>query len=371
MNYSKYYKSSSYYGSDKIIKKYLKLNINKNLPIVIPHGVDYFQHENYILDSSCLEPIYLCLRDDIYNKVKKTNRIPIKFPHPWIFILNENKVKKGSGTIFVAPPCSHKQYQYFYDKINLKKFRKPWKAIIKHRGAKKEHFEWWKRKGIHPLTAGDMKNPFFYNNLFKILNDSQDVILCNMSSAGIFAASMGKKVRFVENFYLTDLETNEVEFPKLKSKNYQKVKKTWKNILSRNKFVSKKTALFLLGAKYLNKKKLMKKILIQSIEKSENYPIYFTNLNKFFYKLILKLSNFNENFIKLLPNPYQKIKKKMAEILRLQTININTINDFGYYGLGGKFSYPEKKKINTYKLKKPEPGHVPKAKKKYKNLFNI
>ena len=70
-----------------------------------------------------------------------------------------------------------------------------------------------------------MKNPFFYNNLFKILNDSQDVILCNMSSAGIFAASMGKKVRFVENFYLTDLETNEVEFPKLKSKNYQKVKK--------------------------------------------------------------------------------------------------------------------------------------------------
>ena len=56
MNYSKYYKSSSYYGSDKIIKKYLKLNINKNLPIVIPHGVDYFQHENYILDSSSLEP---------------------------------------------------------------------------------------------------------------------------------------------------------------------------------------------------------------------------------------------------------------------------------------------------------------------------
>ena len=40
----------------------------------------------------------------------------------------------------------------------------------------------------------------------------------------------------------------------------------------------------------------------------------------------------------------------MAEILRLQTININTINDFGYYGLGGKFSYPEKKKIQNEKI---------------------
>ena len=49
-----------------------------------------------------------------------------------------------------------------------------------------------------------------------------DVILCNMSSAGNFAASMGKKVRFVENFYLTDLETNEVEFPKLKKQELSK-----------------------------------------------------------------------------------------------------------------------------------------------------
>ena len=119
MNFDKFYKSSLYYGSDEILKNYLNLKTNKKLPIVIPHGVDYYQHERYTLDSNSLEPSYICLRDDIYSKIKLTNRLAIKFPHPWIFIIKKKKIKTGKGTLFVAPPCSIVQYNEFYNKIDF------------------------------------------------------------------------------------------------------------------------------------------------------------------------------------------------------------------------------------------------------------
>ena len=371
MSYHRFYNSSSYYGSDKIIMKYLDLHYNYKLPLVIPHGIDFFQHEKYLLDFNCLEPIYICLRDDIFKTVKKTSRVPLKFPHPWLFLIKQNKIKKGEGTLFIAPPCSIEQYQNFFNSLNLKKFKKPWRVMIKHRGVNKKDFLWWKNKGINPLTAGEMKNPHFYEKLFKILNNSNEIILCNMSSAGIFAAALGKKVGFIKNFYLTDLETNEVKYPKYKNKNYTKVKKTWKKILSVNKIVSKKTAYFLLGAKYFKKKKLMKKELLIAIKLAENNPIYSVISSKYLNKLILKLTDYNENFIKLFPNPIKKIRDKIINLFGLSTLSLNTINDFGYYKLGGKFSYPMSKKIYINKLENPEPGHVPKEKKKYKNLFNF
>ena len=53
MNFDKFYKCLLY-GSDKIIKKYLDLKINKKFPIVIPHGIDYHQHEHYLLDTNSM-----------------------------------------------------------------------------------------------------------------------------------------------------------------------------------------------------------------------------------------------------------------------------------------------------------------------------
>ena len=50
----------------------------------------------------------------------------------------------------------------------------------------------------------------FYQKLFDILNSANTVVLCNMSSAGIFAGSLGKKIDIVENYELSDLETDDV-----------------------------------------------------------------------------------------------------------------------------------------------------------------
>ena len=86
MNFDKFYKSSSYYGSDKIIKKYLDLKINKKFPIVIPHGIDYHQHEHYLLDTNSIEPVYLCLRDDVYKRVNSTKDLQLNFLTHGFFI---------------------------------------------------------------------------------------------------------------------------------------------------------------------------------------------------------------------------------------------------------------------------------------------
>ena len=364
MEYDKFYKSSAYYGSDKIIKSYLKLNLKKKLPIVIPHGIDFYQHEKYILDWNCVEPTYLCLRDDIYKKIKLTNRDAIKFPHPWLFLLKQKKIKKGKGTLFITPPCSPEQYMEFYNKIDLTNFNKPWISLIKHRGAKKSHFTWWKKKGFKTVTAGNMKNKLFYHNLFRIINSAEEVTLCNMSSAGIFSAAMGKKITFIKDFKLSDLETMDVEFPKPRSNNYLKVHKVWRNIFFSKKHISKKTALSLLGSKYFKSKNLLKKEILKSFYLSKKKPLFLETSNSFIYLVMIYLLKLNDKIIKFFPNPIQKIVKKFMNFFRLSCLKYNTINDFGYYKIGGKFEKPTSQNVYLFKLDKPEPGHVPKFKKK-------
>ena len=62
---------------------------------------------------------------------------------------------------------------------------------------------------------------------------------------------------------------------------------------------------------------------------------------------MIKLLNLNENFIKLFPQPFKKIKSKFIRKIGLATLNFNTINDFGYYKIKGNFNYPKSKK-NLY-----------------------
>ena len=363
MNFDKFYKSSSYFGSDKILKNYLNLETNKKLPVVIPHGVDYYQHEKYILDLNSLEPSYICLRDDIYNKIKLSKRLAIKFPHPWIFLIKKKKIKKGKGTLFVAPPCSLAQYKEFYNKIDFQKYKGPFSVLIKHRGMKKSHMNWWKKKGIKAFTAGNMMDKKFYYKLFDILNASNKIVLCNMSSAGIFAATIEKKIDVVENYELSDLETDDVKFPLPNSVNYRKVNQIWKTIVFSDRKKSKTLSLNLLGSKYFDSKKKLRNKIIETFKYAQKKPLYSNISNSYLYFLMIKLLNYNENIIKLFPNPFKKIKNKIISKIGLNTLNLNTINDFGYYKIKGDFVYPKTKKVFLYNITNPEPGHVPIKKK--------
>jgi len=69
-SFSSLYQSSEYYGSKVIFNKYLGFNKNFPFPITIPHGVDFYHAEKHI-DIDSIEPIYGCLRNDIFNDAKK------------------------------------------------------------------------------------------------------------------------------------------------------------------------------------------------------------------------------------------------------------------------------------------------------------
>ena len=108
------------------------------------------------------------------------------------------------------------------------------------------------------------------------------------------------------------------------------------------------------------------------IKKTNLRPIHLKNTRTgLIYLLFLSLIKINNNFIKLFPNPFKKLKFKIINLLGLSTLNFNIIDDFAYYKIGGEFKLPKTKKIFLFKLKKPEPGHVPKTKKKYKYLLNV
>src|ERR1039457_4307263 len=102
-------------GCDEIIISTLRLNKEMSLPITIPHGVD-FHHLMTDLDIHCHEPIYMAFRDDIAERVAKFKAV-LKFPHPWLLIISEQKIQKGQGTLFVAPPPSLRNFEAMKSKI--------------------------------------------------------------------------------------------------------------------------------------------------------------------------------------------------------------------------------------------------------------
>ena len=278
------------------------------------------------------------------------------------FYIKNKKIKKARE-LYLCPPCSLSKYKDFYDKVDFRKYKSPFSVLIKHRGMKKNHVKWWKKKGIKAFTAGNMVDEKFYQKLFDILNSANTVVLCNMSSAGIFAGSLGKKIDIVENYELSDLETDDVKFPSPNSLNYRKVNQIWKTLIFSDRKSSIKLSLNLLGSKYFESKKNLRKKIFKAFDYAKKKPLYFNSSNKYLYNFMIKLLNLNENFIKLFPQPFKKIKSKFIRKIGLATLNFNTINDFGYYKIKGNFNYPKSKKIYISNIINPEPGHVPIKKK--------
>jgi len=354
-NLDKFFYSAKYYGSNIIIKKYLNLK-NDFFPITIPHGVDFFFHEKLVIDLQANEPIYCCFRDDIYETAKKI-KVAIKFPHPWLFLIKNNKKnqKNSSGSLFVLPPPSYDIFDKTYKKIKLGNYPKPWGVLLKERGLSAEHKNWWIKKNFYVHSAGTMNDFNFYYKLLNILNIYSKIILPNMSSVGIFAASINKDIGILPNLTIKIIDTEKVIIPQVNSINYIKTQKVWKNLLSKKRGVAKKQALFLLGNKYL--KKNLKAQLLKSFNKIRNKPFFFKKLYPpFIYKILIFFLCLGIPIHKIIDKNFKDLSNKFLYVIKRKKVIVNQISYFGYFNIKGKFIKPKINYYNMNELKNISPG---------------
>ena len=177
-----------------------------------------------------------------------------------------------------------------------------------------------------------------------------------MSSAGIFAASLGKKINIIKNCSYEDIDT--FVAPKQKSKNFFLVRKTWINITSSNKFKSVSCAKKILGNNFYTNQIDMKNILIQNYNQIKDKPLFLPKIKKKNYKNFIKVVHFFPFILKLYPDPIKKIISWLFRLVKLNKIKIITYNDFGYFKIKGKYKNYKYTFKKGYKLKNFDLGEA-------------
>lgn len=198
------YGSSNRKGVSHIFNEYMSFDKDNIVPVSISHGVD-FEHCYEPMDIYSREPIHWASNTRIYERAKKIKPC-LLMAHPWSIIVNEKDLIKGSGTLIIGPPPGMSNDQLLYDKIK-KDIASDWAILIK--GGVKGSIQFWKEKGVKPITVGNDENNRFFHDLFYLLSSYRNIVACTFSSAAIFAASIGKKIIFIDGYEYTNYDTPE------------------------------------------------------------------------------------------------------------------------------------------------------------------
>ena len=204
-DHSFFYGLSSRKGVSHIFNEYMGFDKGNIVPVGVSHGVD-FEHCYQPMDVYSTEPIYWAYNARMFERAKKIKPC-LLMPHPWSIIVNNNDFIKGSGTLIIGPPPGISNDQLLYDKVK-KDITSDWSILIK--GGVKGSMQFWKEKGVKPITAGNDKNDRFFYDLFYLLSNYRNIVVCTFSSAAIFAASIGKKIIFINGYEYTAYDTPEL-----------------------------------------------------------------------------------------------------------------------------------------------------------------
>lgn len=347
------YLSEKLLGSGKIYKKYLGIPESFKLPLTIPHGIDFFTGLNRI-DYHSYEPIYICFNEKIFKNIKN-KKYSLRFPHPWLILTINKKIKTGKGTIFISSASSSFHDNQLLKKIKTGNFEKPFSILLKNRNNLIETKKWWLSKNIKPFCAGSMTNKYFYENLFNILNPQKHIAVISMTSAAVFAASIGKKIICISNFVTKIVDSQEIFYHKPGSKAFLYTRNTWQKLLSSNKNISKKTALNLLGIEFLKTKKELNNELYNSLNNCNK--LFHINTHNILIYNILKICMYLKlPIIKYYKNFFLRLKNKILKLIKFKTVCVVEIDDFAYFRLKGKFKKIKKKYYNLKHLKYVEWG---------------
>ncbi|SDW44073.1 hypothetical protein [Marinobacter mobilis] len=194
--YRPLYLSMERMGAGRILKEFLRRDLRQTLPFSVSHGVD-FGHCFDAMDIEDIEPVHWAYNDVIKDRVSGKKNY-ILAPHPWAILHQKLGEERGAGTLIIGPPPGVDNDRKLYDLIRHCNIGKA-NILIKGVGNYLGSIEFWKSKGVEPVTAG-FRDIEFYDRLFSLLSRYDRVIGSNLSSAIVFAASIGKKIEFVDGF---------------------------------------------------------------------------------------------------------------------------------------------------------------------------
>ncbi|WP_377347483.1 hypothetical protein [Pistricoccus aurantiacus] len=266
----------------------------------ISHGVD-FGHCFGVMDIDNIEPIHWSCNQEIHDKASKI-KPSIIAPHPWAILAGQGLPEAGRGTLVIGPPPGPENDERLYNLIKDRLIDDV-SILIKVRGNYQNSMDFWKSKGITPVTAGG-RDEDFYVRLYKLLSKYRAVVGVTFSSALIFAASIGKEVSLINGycyrFYDVGNYKEKVNFSS------SSARRVVKNFLDGS--FSDKTELsrYLLGFSYLN----------ESIKIKNHYLEVLNSLKEpFFSNKSYKAINFFKINFAIFSGRHGLIKKNMIELL--------------------------------------------------------
>ncbi|WP_435980170.1 hypothetical protein [Psychrobacter sp. DM4] len=202
--YSFFYDLSVRKGVNHIFNEYLGFDDNSIVPVSVSHGVD-FEHCYYPMDVYYPEPIHWAYNTRIFERARKTKPC-LLMAHPWSIAVHKNNLLQGNGTLLIGPPPGITNDKLLYEKVK-NDIDSDWSILIK--GGVTESMRFWREKGVKPITAGNNSSDKFFYNLFHMLSNYENIVACTFSSAVIFAASIGKRITFIDGYRYVSYDTPE------------------------------------------------------------------------------------------------------------------------------------------------------------------
>lgn len=350
--------STEAFGCDRILRSELGLSEELPLPITIPHGIDCYQFK-IAQDLHCHEPIYMAFRDDIAERVAKFKTI-LEFPHPWLLIISRHKMQRGSGTLFLAPPPSNRDFEAMLQIILKSNHPKPWGVLIKERNVRQGDFDWWRKRGFLVHTAGAVSNKQFFYNLRDIFAIYQCVASPNMSSAIIFAVAMNRRAFALPNVRIECVDVVDFEENLVLDDVSGKITDVWRDLLSDDLFRARSRAEDLLGMRYMDNADNLRDRLTKAIESVLNKPVHlFPAGNGRIYRVCIWLIGKHIPVQKLFPNPLSKIIDRLLGWIGFNKLTVVSGSDFSHYGVAGDLARLQIRKVFAFQLgRQVVPGYA-------------
>jgi hypothetical protein len=292
-------------GSDQILRSFLDLEVSISLPLSISHGVD-MNHLTEAQDVSSIEPIHWCYNDEIFARASLIKPC-IKIPHPWTILADmTSSIEAQKSLLIIGPPAGITNDMNLLTSLRKKGIHSG-DILIKKRGETSKSEDFWKQEGFGIVSAGKSDSGF-YKRLFEVISKYESILSCSMSSALIFAASLGKKCSVVDDFHMVTYELADF-------KNFINFKgsaaKEFLSILDSGSLANLQNfSQNLLGIQYLGSPASMKSKLISKLDRIDS-PIHHSQHDFLITKKLLEYISIKFNKPSLINMSFNSISKKI------------------------------------------------------------